>query len=174
MKILLAAGLVLGLAANAHAADKLKPGQWEITTYSDVNGMKTQMTKPSPEQQKQMEKAGVSMPTTTPDGGVVMKSCMTKEQAARGPTPKPPDIPGHKCEQTDVKQSGNTTQWKMACTGSQPVAGSGTMTVQSPEAFSGKVTMNIKNPQAEMVFNSSISGKWLSPTCETPAGAKSK
>ena len=71
---------------------------WEISTKMDMPGM--------------------AMPAVT------HVSCLPK-----GGAYKPDSGPKDKsCQMTDVKVSGNTTSWKMQCSGKEPMTGSGEMT----------------------------------------------
>lgn len=45
------------------------------------------------------------------------------------------------CQMFDVKRSGNTMSWKMKCAGKPPTTGSGEMTYQGRDRYTGKMTM---------------------------------
>lgn len=162
--------LVSLAAVSAAAADmRLKPGLWEMTMQNAQDGAAQQMPKLTPQQQAQMEKMGIKMQS----GGTSMtiKTCLTKEQVERNEPPKPRDDARQKCEQTEFRRSGNTVHWKMVCTGERPMTGNGSMTMQSPEAYSS--TMNVTSKDAQrgtVTMSNKTQGRWLGPDC--PAAAK--
>ena len=157
---------VTALCATAAHADAMKPGQWEFTTQMSGDGMPA-MPKISDAQRKQMEAMGIKMPQMSGGGmGVTTRICISPEQAKKG-VPPSTEKDGEKCEQTDVKTSGKTTSWKMVCTGKQKVTGSGTVTYDSNEHFSGETTMNMENgPHGPMTMNNKYDAKFLSADCK--------
>jgi hypothetical protein len=95
----------VGLTSAAHA---MKPGLWEITTQMSGAGMPA-MPAMSDAQRKQMEAMGIKMPGAA--GGpmsVTVKHCVTKEQAEKRQPPQTDEDRRQRCEQKDVKTSGNT------------------------------------------------------------------
>lgn len=158
------AGWVCG---SAQAEDmRLKPGLWEITMQSTRDGAAQQMPKLTPQQQAQMEKMGIKIPASGA-GGVTLQTCLTKEQVERDEPPKPRDDARQKCEQKDMKRSGNTVSWKMVCTGEHPMTGTGSMTMQSAEAYSTTMNMVAQDPKSGPVaMSSNMQGKWLGAECK--------
>ncbi len=161
---------VLGItafSANLAHADTMKPGLWEFNTQISGGGMPA-MPKISDAERKQMEAMGIKMPQQAAGGGMGFSSkvCITPEQAKKG-VPPTTGKNDEKCEQTDIKTSGKTTTWKMVCTGKHKVTGSGTVTNDSPEHFSGETTLNMVNgPQGPTAMNSKFSGTYLSAECK--------
>ncbi len=97
---------------------------WEMTTSMDMPGM--------------------AMPA------VVHRVCTPKNEAY-----KPEKGPDEKnCEMTDIRFSGNTTKWKMHCTGRDAMDGSGEMT-RSADTMKGTMKMSMQNMQ----LTQHISGK---------------
>ncbi|RTL58058.1 MAG: DUF3617 domain-containing protein [Rhodocyclaceae bacterium] len=158
--LVLSATLPLG----AHAADGMKPGLWEITSDMSGSGMPA-MPKISDAQRKQMEAAGVKMPAMGGQGmSMSHKICVTPEQAKKG---TPPEDPKQKCEQTDIKTSGKTTSWKVSCSGQQKMTGTGSITYESPERYSGETAMQMQGgPQGAMAMQMKFKGQWLSADCK--------
>lgn len=152
-------GLFVG--ANAYA---MKPGMWEITTQMSGDNM-PKMPTMSEAQRRQMEAHGIKMPSAAGGGmQAVVKHCVTKEQAEK--REPPPADPRNKCEQKDVKHSGNTVTWRVECNGERKMSGSGSMTYQGEEAYSGESTFTMQDPnRGPMTMKQSYSGKWLSATC---------
>ena len=160
--LVLAAGA--SLATTAHA---MKPGLWEITTQMSGGGMPA-MPAMSDAQRKQMEAMGLKMPGG-PGGGmsVAMKHCVTKEQAEKREPPKTDEDRRHKCEQKDVKVSGNTVTWKIECTGEQKMSGTGTVTYQGEESYKGESSFNMESAKrGPMTMKQSYTGKWLAAACK--------
>lgn len=70
------------------------------------------------------------------------------------------------CEMTDVHVSGNTTKWKMHCSGKDAMEGSGEMT-RTADTMNGTIKMSMKNGQMTQV----MSGKRVG-TCDAAAERK--
>ncbi|HTH41225.1 MAG TPA: DUF3617 domain-containing protein [Rhodocyclaceae bacterium] len=168
MKHVLTAALLAATfsCSLAQAADTMKPGLWELSSEMSGSNMPA-MPKLSDAQRKQMEAAGVKMPAAGGQGmGFSSKVCITPEQAKKG---LPPDDPKQKCEQTDVKTSGKTTSWKIACSSPQKMTGSGSITYDSPEHYSGEATMQMAagpNGSGPMSMQQKFKGQWLSASCK--------
>jgi uncharacterized protein involved in copper resistance len=160
--VLVASGAAL--AAPAHA---MKPGLWEITTQMSGGGMPA-MPAMSDAQRKQMESMGIKMSGGA--GGamnVTSKHCVTKEQAAKRQPPQSEEDRRQRCEQKDVKTSGNTTTWKIECTGEQKMTGTGTITYQGEESYKGESTFNMQDAKrGPTTMKQNYSGKWLSANCK--------
>ena len=103
---------------------------WEMTTRMDMPGM--------------------AMPATT------HKVCIAKNAPY-----KPEKAPDQKnCEMTDIKFSGNTTKWKMHCTGKDAMEGSGEMT-RTADSMKGEMKLSMQGMQ----MTQSMSGKRVG-TCQ--------
>jgi hypothetical protein len=73
----------------------------------------------------------------------------------------PPSERGErKCEQTEMKMSGNTASWKMKCT--DGTTGEGTMTHNGKDAY--KMDMAMNSPRGNMKMQTE--GKRIAETCE--------
>lgn len=152
------------LAATAHA---MRPGLWEITSQMSGGGMPA-MPAMSDAQRKQMEAAGIRMPGAA--GGpmtMVVKQCITKEQAAKQQPPQSDEDRRQRCEQKDVKTSGNTVTWKIECTGEQKMTGTGSITYQGEESYKGESTFNMQDARrGATTMKQTYSGKWLGAACK--------
>lgn len=85
----------------------------------------------------------------------------------KGGAYKPDKSPQDKnCEMTDVQVSGNTTKWKMRCSGKDAMEGSGEMT-RTADTMNGTIKMSMKNGQMTQI----ISGKRIG-TCDAAAERK--
>lgn len=168
LAIALSIGLV-GLAATGSAAraESIKPGLWEVSTENQMEGMKMPaMPKLSADQMAKMKSMGMTMPAQGPNGGMAttMRHCVTPEQAARDVPPTAKD--DARCKQKNVKRSGNTVSWEMECTGEHPATGSGSITWNGPESYSGTSVLNIKEgSHGPMTMNTRFNGKFISASC---------
>jgi len=124
-------GMVLWAAASATSAMAAGSDElWEMTTKVDMTGM--------------------SMPAMTE------KVCLPKETGY-----KPGKVPHQKnCEMTDHKVSGDTTSWKMHCSGKDAMDGSGEV-IRRGNTLKGTMKMSSRGIQMTQV----ISGKRVG-TCQ--------
>jgi len=131
-----AAALLLALAASTALAAEPPAGRkgviWESTTSMEVSGM--------------------SMPPQT------MRTCAPEGDWKEPPSTQPPDS---KCRVTDVKQSGKTTTWKMACDQPEKMTGAGSMT-RDGDTYRG--TMDVTSKQGAMQMK--MSGRKIGGACE--------
>ncbi len=155
---------VASLAATAHA---MKPGLWEITSQMSGGGMPA-MPAMSAAERKQMEAMGINMPGAA--GGplsVVSRHCVTKDQAEKRQPPQSDEDRRQRCEQKDVKTSGNTTTWKIECSGEQKMTGTGSITYQGEESYKGESTFNMQDAKrGPSTMKQTYSGKWLATACK--------
>jgi hypothetical protein len=160
--LVVAAGAIVSGASHA-----MKPGLWEITSQMSGGGMPA-MPAVSDAQRKQMEAMGVKMPGAA--GGpmsVVLKHCVTREQADKRLPPQTDEDRRRRCEQKDVKTSGNTVTWKIECTGEQKMSGSGSITYQGEESYKGESTFNVQDARrGPMTMKQNFAGKWLATACK--------
>lgn len=164
LSLLVIAATTVLLPAGAHA---MKPGLWEITSEMSGGGMPAR-PEMSEAQRKKMEAMGIKMPGGAGGGmGMVIKQCVTKEQAAKRQPPQSDENRRQQCEQKDVKVSGNTTTWKIECTGERKMTGTGSITHQGEESYQGESTFNMQDPKrGPTTMKQSYKGKWLSADCK--------
>src|SRR3954447_17678855 len=101
---------LMGIAVEASAAGKMKPGLWEMTMKSDM--MKS-MPKIPPEQMEQMRKMGVAIPSFQ-DGGMTTKVCISKAMAERDHPPEM-DRKESGCESKNFQQSDGDYSVDIVC-----------------------------------------------------------
>lgn len=107
-----------------------------------------------------MDMPGMAMPA------VKHTSCLPK-----GGAYKPDSGPKDKnCQMTDVKVSGNTTSWKMQCSGKEPMTGSGEMT-RTADTMNGTMKMNIMSQGQSMQMTQVMSGRRVG-NCDATAERK--
>ena len=170
MALLVAACALSSPLAQAQAGGpKLSPGLWEHSfTMKSQSGkmekamkdMQQAMASMPPEQRRQMEammgKQGVAI---GPQGNTV-KVCLTKEDTERDQPP--PAQQG--CTQTSTR-SGNVWSVSFKCPGPPPSSGDGSVTLQSPTAYTGimNVVTDVRG-KAEKV-EMATTGKWVGANC---------
>lgn len=156
----------IGFAATAHA-EAMKPGLWEITSQMSGGNMPTIPTLSAAER-KQMEAMGIKLPSASGSPMMVtITHCMTKEQAEKRLPPQGAEDRRQRCEQKDMKTSGNTMTWKIECNGEQKMSGTGSMTWQNSEHYTGKTTLTMQDPQhGQTTMNQAYTAKWLAANCK--------
>jgi hypothetical protein len=177
MKPTLLTLLVCGLlpaAAPAAAQTRPTPGLWEYTSRMGGNPemeaamarMQAQLAAMPPEKRKQMEamlaQQGVSMPGAAAGGGMVVKTCITAEQAARDEMALPPDS---NCKLTSQSRSANTFKFAMACGAPREGTGEGEVTFVSPKEHKGRIKVTSARPGAPGAMDITYQAKWLAASC---------
>jgi uncharacterized protein DUF3617 len=149
---------VVAIPATAIAFAGLgKPGLWQISTKLDMSHMLT------PEQEARMRANGIKLPA---GDTITVTHCVTPEEAAMT---KPPPSVGHQkdCKIANLKTSGRTIGADMVCSGAN-VQGGGhfEMTYDSPEHYTGKVSINFTAHGHAASSTTTMEGKWLSADCK--------
>lgn len=86
-----------------------------------------------------------------------LKICTAKEWT------KPPPGGDASCVNTDFKRVGNKATWAMQCSGDMPMTGTGEMTFDGPDSYTGV----IKATAEGMTMTIKLSGKKIG-TCDKP------
>jgi hypothetical protein len=131
----------LCLAPLASADTRIQPGRWEIVGKMDFGGMELPP----------------GMPMGQPIKGISCVSEQEAQQVADGSLPVPADS---KCTVTDKSSSGNTMSFTMKCSGSTVKVDA---TVQSPQAYTGKMVTQGADPTQMMTMN--FEGKRTGDAC---------
>jgi hypothetical protein len=169
--VLLAGGLV-GVVAPAQA-QTIKPGLWEITQKTNVDGrdmgaqmaqMQAQLEKMPPAQRKMMEemmaKQGVSMPGTAGGGAMTLKTCLSKEMVEKNQlAPQQGD-----CTHSQQPRSGNTMKFSFQCK-NPPSTGEGEVTFSGSDAYTTKVRVTTQRGGQQHTATMEGSSKWLGADC---------
>jgi hypothetical protein len=162
------------LSALPAVAQKLVPGLWEhsVTMKTDSGRMEAGMARMQqqlaampPEKRKQVEAmmAGQGMGIGAPGVGkpMVVKLCLTPEQAARDEMPQSDG----QCKQVSQQRSGSTLRFKFACTGEKAATGEGEYTLDGDKAHHGRTVISTvaqgKPERMEMEHRA----RWLSADC---------
>ncbi|MCZ2104373.1 MAG: DUF3617 domain-containing protein [Comamonadaceae bacterium] len=169
LALLLAAGCCsLASAQNL----KPRPGLWEVqTTVKTSSGqmeaamaqMQQQLARMPPEQRKQMEQmmGGRSLPSA--DGGQTTKICMTQQDADMD------DVQMREgCTQKTTRIDAKTLKVSFQCParGSEPASsGEGTVSMTSPEAYSGHHQMQTVTRGKPERIDMTQKGRWLAADC---------
>ena len=147
--------------ASAFAADKVKPGLWEMTMKSD---MMKNMPKIPPEQMEQMRKMGINMPDMR-DGGMVTKICITKDMAAQDQPPMM-DSKETGCQTRNYQRSGNTYSADIVCDGAHMKGeGKAKGTFSGNDSFTSTYDFKGTMEGKPVTQHHETSGKWLAADC---------
>ena len=118
----------------AAQTNPMRPGRWEVTMQMEMPGMPMQMP------------------------AMTNARCVTQQEIDspnRG-LPSGPNKNPNDCKMSDYKVSGNVVTWTMACTGQQPMTGSGELKFNG-DSYDGLVKMMMDQQQMTM----KMSGKRL-------------
>ena len=173
-RLLAACAVVLPAAASFAQQPHIRPGLWEntVTVKSDnaqVNAameqMKQRMASMTPEQRAQMEKAMAAHGGSgfNPGAPNVVRTCVTKEQIARG---FHPEERGH-CSRTNVSTSGKVTNFDFACQSERGsnISGHGVYTELSDSAYTSSTSADMVSPKMTMHIENQMTGKFISSDC---------
>ncbi|MBC7781293.1 MAG: DUF3617 family protein [Proteobacteria bacterium] len=123
-------------AASAPIAGSFRDGLWEMTIRTDVPGVQ-------------------SMPPMN------LKRCISAKeiQDLQAKASQPPG--SEQCKVLEQKASGNTTSWKIECTGKTKIKGEGSVTA-SGDTYSMQSVIAMVTPEGKaMEIKSNMSGKRL-------------
>ena len=130
--ILIAGAAAVTLTAVAvFAQSPIREGRWEITMQMQMPNMPMQMPAQKMVQcitKKDLEDPGNALPGRS------------------NPTDKT-----NPCKVSDHKVSGNKVTWNMACTGRQPMTGSGEIVVDG-DSYNGTMKMNSEKGEMTMKY----------------------
>jgi hypothetical protein len=169
-----AAALVLGsvFALPAHA-QSIKPGLWEITNKVDsadgkmqsaMAEMQKQLAGMDPEQRKMMEqmmaRQGVQL-STSADGGLRTKMCMTREMAARNEVPVQQQ---GDCTHKRAPGAGGTMKISFTCTNPR-TSGEGEVSFQGDTGYRMKMKMVSEASGKPETLTMDAAAKWLGADC---------
>jgi hypothetical protein len=120
------------------------------------------------EERKSIEKAMADKGISLQSNGLLIKICISAEDAARGAVP----IQKGNCTQKTVSSEGNITKVSFSCKAEPPVNGAGDITVLSPTSFKAQATADTKQMDGKPErLNITQEGKWLGADCAGTASA---
>ena len=159
-----ASAALLVLPASSYA---MKPGLWEITTEMSGDSV-PKMPPMSDAQRKQMAAMGIQMPASSGAGMVMtIKHCVTKADAERRAPPVTDEDRRNRCEQKDVRTTGNTTSWVVECSGEHKMRGTGSVTHLTDTAYNGETVFTTQDAKrGPTTMKQKFSGKLLSAQCK--------
>jgi hypothetical protein len=171
----MALGLALacaGTVAVAQTPPRLKAGLWEHSFQMGSQGGQLEaamkqaqaaMASMPPEQRKMMEQMMAKQGIGLDASGQKVRVCLTPEDVARDQPPAAQDG----CTQS-AQRSGNTWTVSFQCpgrNGAPPSSGRGTVTLQSPTAYSGQFAINTQVGQKSEQVNMTTQGRWVAAEC---------
>ena len=130
MKLIPVAAVVVSFAAvcsHAAAQSPMRPGNWETTMEMDMPGMPMKMPP------MKNTRCVTQQEIDSPNRGL-----------PSGPQKNPND-----CKISDYKQSGNTVSWNVACSGQQPMTGTGELKFNN-DTYDGVIKMMMNQQQMTM------------------------
>ena len=169
--VVLAAPFLVALPCAAQTNMMMKPGLWEIRQQAEMSPeqqakmaqAQKAMANMPPEQKAMMEKMmaqhGVSM-SMSGNGGISIKSCLSKEQAARN-TPPVTDSKSN-CTH-DVKRSGNVIRTHFVCAESS-TEGDSEVTLQG-DGFTSKTRITHQRNGKPETITMTGDARWLGSDC---------
>jgi len=182
MKRILVAGL-LGVSVSFAWSQSVKPGLWEATHKTQMEGnsetaqkmaqAQQQIANLPPDQRKMVEdmmkSRGISMSGGSSGTGITVKYCMTKEMAERRAVP----TQRGDCKSTNTPIGPGKMKIAFSCT-NPPSSGEGEITFASGEAYSMKMVVNTTVQGKPEKVSMEGSGRWLGADCGDikPFGAK--
>jgi hypothetical protein len=122
--------LLAAAGAVCAASAAMRPGMWETTMSGEMTGGQP----------------------------VVSRACVSQKQIDESRGLPKMDGEGMRCEQLDVKASGNSVTWRLRCTGEVPVEGTGQMT-STGESYSGRIDLTARVQGQTMRMNQTITGR---------------
>ncbi|HSD74518.1 MAG TPA: DUF3617 family protein [Steroidobacteraceae bacterium] len=132
----LAAISALGLLSLTPAGAEDPPGNlWEMTSQMSMEGMP------------------MKMPPNT------VKVCTAREWT------RPPPGGDPTCVNSNFQQDGNKVTWTMQCSGQMPMQGTGEITFDGADSYTGIIRATAEN----MPMTINLSGKKIG-TCDNPVG----
>lgn len=167
------------------AAQRPAPGLWEhsVTMTTDSGRMEAGMARMQqqlaampPEKRKQFEAmmAGQGMGLGAMGGGagkpMVVKLCLTAEQAARDEMPQSDG----NCKQVSQERKGNTLRFKFACGGERPSTGEGAYTFDNDKAHHGRTVISTTAQGKPERMEMTHQARWLSADCGAVQPRRSK
>ena len=149
------------LPIAAFAAGHGKPGLWEISTKMSMAGA----PQIPPEQLAQMKQMGIKIPGMGGDP-IVIKQCVTKEQAERDEPPKTQNEKSG-CEMQNAKQDATSYSADMVCNGEMKGKGEMKVSYNNKDSYNG--SMHFKGTEGkrghEIEMTTEFAGKWLGADC---------
>jgi hypothetical protein len=157
------AAAAMCLTAGPVLAGHGKAGLWNITIQMQMEGVGAMpdMSKLPPEVQAKMRAAHVqSMGGHT----MTVQHCMTKEEAARDTPP----VGNHNkdCKMENMKTDGNSFSSEMVCTGELTGKGHMQVVYDTPEHYSGEMTMQGTSHGRPVNMYQTFEGKWAGAVCK--------
>jgi hypothetical protein len=185
--LLLSVAFLIAEPAFAQKSPR-KPGLWEVTTRTLLNGKARErsmsfdrLTKErKAEVLEQMRANGVRLMSDSVAGRVI-QVCVSQEQARKEPEFFGPTLQAAGCKQQEIGRTdeGKTSMFEFACLGKFVGNGKGQTTLETPERYNGWTEIKTRAPDGmiqqlgkPMLVRNEIKGRWLKADCGALAGAK--
>lgn len=131
--------LLCTLTFAVHAADSLKPGQWEVTVKTTIK----------------------NVPPIDP---MQVQTCITPEQASLENMAKQPS---RDCKMQNFKHTGNKASGEMVCTGNLQAQGKFEMVLDSDTSYHASSSLKGSSKDGNIIDKTTdINGKWIKASCD--------
>jgi hypothetical protein len=128
---------------SAIAADGLQPGLWKVVTWAEINAMQAP--------------AETKTRCLKPDDARDLEKTFAPEYRVQGST----------CERMNVQWSGQKLAWRVQCTGALSMDVAGTYEFDTPQHYTGVVTLLGSMAGREMRSRTTLEGERIGE-CEKP------
>ncbi len=160
----IAYGLLLGAmmtVAQAHSPE-IRPGLWETQAQTSLPGgmAMPDASQLPPEIVAKLAQRGISLQGGA-GGALVARACITKEQAARGEIPQPPD---RRCQNSNYLFSGQSLSWQITCasSGGRFMSGQGNVLFATPESYAGSLQITVtESGRGSLTSTTQLRGHWV-------------
>jgi hypothetical protein len=162
-----AAALRLAYAGPPAVGLDVKPGLWEITTTTALQGSMippAQLERMSPEQRARIAAMMAKRAAAGPKS-FVRKSCVTAQELQRGAFRAGDDQDDANCKHAVVRQTATAQEMTMVCTGDS--AHSANMRIEAVDRDHIKGVISVRSEGGKSAMQ--LAGRWLGASC---AGAE--
>jgi hypothetical protein len=144
---------IVGLMAScphALAADGLQPGLWKVVTRAEINAMQAP--------------AEIKTRCLKPDDARDLEKTFAPEYRVQGST----------CERMNVQWSGQKLAWRVQCTGPLSMDVAGTYEFDTPQHYTGVVTLQGSMAGREMRSRTTLEGERIGECGPEDGGRKTE
>jgi hypothetical protein len=156
-------GLLIACAASGADRLNIRPGEWEITSKTQMSGAflpNETLAKMTPQQRAQLE-ASMREQANREE---VERECVTEKEIQQpfGGA----DLEKNDCRQSMVQTSRTTQEVRFVCTGERK--GSGVLKLNAPDPKRMTATVELRGGEGAETYliRTQMSGRWLSDQCE--------
>jgi hypothetical protein len=165
-QIVLALQLLLSASLSEAAMLDAKPGLWESTTTTQVEGgvmpQIPDVSKLTPEQRARVEKS-VGMRAGGRPSVSTVRQCVTAQMLEKWDTFAKSER-GDECQRSVLDQSSRHVKMSLSC-GNGKSTGDMELTLSGSDRVSGKMAMVMRTDSGNRKINASFDSRWLGADC---------